>query len=160
MIITSHLRLHVVRPVLEYLDPVIPYSLTAENLLLGTCAVESDMGAFLVQNGGPALGIYQMEPLTHNDIYNNFFIYNPVIEKKVMDLITKVFSVNGMTPKDMTGNLLYATAMARVHYYRVSEPLPENTPEALGAYWKQHYNTPLGKGTVDKFVGKYYDYVK
>ena len=158
MIDCEQIRLHVVKPVLEYLDPLIPYSITAENLLLGTCAVESDMGTFLVQKGGPALGIYQMEPSTDMDIYNNFLAFNSQISGLVTGLLDYNHSPELFRLR-LVLNLAYATAMARIHYYRVSAPLPENTPEALGEYWKRYYNTPLGKGTVDKFVDKYDTYV-
>ena len=57
------LREDVVRPVLKVMDK---WSEAAENLVLGTAAKESAMGQDLRQRGGgPALGIYQMEPATH-----------------------------------------------------------------------------------------------
>ena len=57
-------------------------------------------------------------------------------------------------------NLGYATAMCRVHYRRVLEPLPgaDDIP-GLAEYWKQHYNTPLGRGTVGEFADKFERYV-
>lgn len=52
-------------------------------------------------------------------------------------------------------NLIYATAMCRVHYRRVPEPLPPaGDLEAQAAYWKAHYNTAAAAdaGTVARFV--------
>jgi len=50
--------------------------------------------------------------------------------------------------------------MCRMHYYRKSEPLPESDDvRALGEYWKKHYNTVKGKGTVDEFVENYKRFV-
>ncbi|MEY8241449.1 MAG: hypothetical protein RPT25_13980, partial [Cycloclasticus sp.] len=50
-------------------------------------------------------------------------------------------------------NLSYATAIARVIYYRVPKALPPgNDIRALAKYWKTHYNTSLGRGTADEFV--------
>ena len=60
----------------------------------------------------------------------------------------------------MIGNLYYAAAMARVHYLRRPEALPPaGDVEALGQYWKNFYNTFLGKGTVEEFVENYHRHV-
>ena len=53
--------------------------------------------------------------------------------------------------EEMTGNLYYATAMCRVHYRRVKEPIP-NTVIGQAQYWKRYYNTPLGKGTEENYI--------
>ena len=46
-------------------------------------------------------------------------------------------------------------AVCRLCYYRKAEALPEaGDIEGQGQYWKAHYNTPLGKGTVTKYVYK------
>jgi hypothetical protein len=38
---------------------------------------------------------------------------------------------------------------------RKPDPLPEaGDVEGQGAFWKKHYNTPLGAGTVPKYVLK------
>jgi hypothetical protein len=45
-------------------------------LLLGTALTESGDMHYLHQLGnGPALGVYQMEPTTHEDIYDNYLKY-------------------------------------------------------------------------------------
>jgi hypothetical protein len=49
--------------------------------------------------------------------------------------------------------------MARLHYRRVSEPFP-STIKGLAYYWKDHYNTAKGKGTVEDFLKKWDKYVK
>ena len=64
MIQPEHLVKYVIEPVLKTLDL---YSEDAVNLVLGTACVESECGRWLHQLGtGPALGIYQMEPDTHD----------------------------------------------------------------------------------------------
>jgi hypothetical protein len=61
----------------------------------------------------------------------------------------------------MIFNLKYATAMARIHYLRISEPLPQfNDIEGMWNYYKQYYNTPKGAATRDQFMGNYAKYVK
>lgn len=159
MINAIQLRMEIIRPVLEYLDPVIPYSVAAENLLMGTCAQESRMGSYVKQVSGPACGIFQMEPATHNDICENFLEYRPGL-----DDLTNELRARGITPgsklSDLVGNLYYQVAMTRVHYVRVRMALPEeDNVEEQANYWKLFYNTPEGKGTVEEFIENYNRYV-
>ena len=158
MIDALQLRHEIIRPVLKHLDSVIPYSMAAENLLMGTCAQESRMGQFLVQlDNGPAKGIFQMEPATHNDIWDNFLKYRESMFMLVDGLRPVVIPEN---TTELTGNFNYAAAMCRVHYYRVPMPLPpaENIHQ-MANYWKLFYNTPEGKGTEAEFIHNYNRYV-
>jgi len=50
-------------------------------------------------------------------------------------------------------NLAYATAIARVIYWRRPEALPE-AAAGLAKYWKDHYNTHLGAGKEKDFIRK------
>lgn len=61
----------VLRPTLQHLAPLIPYSVAAEALVLATAVAESRLDALRQMGGGPALGVHQMEPTTHNDIWDN-----------------------------------------------------------------------------------------
>ncbi len=150
--LVSNLRDYVINPTLKYLGDNF-YSKSAVNLLLGTAAAESNLGEYLHQlNGGPALGIYQMEPRTHCDIYMNYLLYHHELRYKINKLLVSVFNKR----KNLIFNLAYATAISRVHYYRVSESLPEHDDiDGLANYWKKYYNTEKGKGTVEKFIDKY-----
>lgn len=152
----EQLRTHIIQPVLKYLG----YGgKNVEELLLLTAAQESAMGKYIHQLNGPALGIYQMEPQTHDDIWSNYLKYKS-------DLSTKVqkWNLNSSFPYDnayqMCGNLYYATAMARIHYLRVSEPIPEaGVGIRLAEYYKEYYNTHLGAATPDEALGNYNKYV-
>lgn len=150
MIDYTQFRELVVVPTLKYLDPVISYSEEAVDLLMMTAAHESKGGTYLKQIKGPALGVYQMEPATHYDIYKNYLRFNPKIKSLLED-----FTINAgillQEGEDMVFNLAYATAMARVHYYRVPEALP-STLEGLAAYAKKYYNTELGKATAEDYL--------
>ena len=146
----KQLRELVVRPTLEYLDPLIPYSKEAEDLLMMTAAHESHLGTYLKQVGGPALGIYQMEPATHDDIWDNFLKYKIPLANAVT-----VDNIGGMYDhSELITNLAYATAMARVHYWRVPEPLPKDL-RGLAEYAKKHWNTELGKATAEDYYNAY-----
>lgn len=144
-------REYVVRPTLIHLALFSP---AAENLLVGTALKESALFHLdqLTPGPGPAFGIYQMERATHDDIWDRYLSSFP-------PLAAKVASTAAPWPErvyQLHTNLAYATAMARIHYYRVRESLPAaDDVLALGRYWKLHYNTPRGKGTVEEFVKAY-----
>lgn len=140
-----HLLKYVIRPTLKELDL---WSIEAEQLVLGTACQESACGEYLKQlGGGPALGIYQMEPATHDDLIKNFLQYKPPLRDKVWSYVRKQPPISN----EMIGNLYYATAMCRIHYLRVPASIPTGLrPQA--AYWKKYYNTELGAGTIDEYM--------
>lgn len=146
----KQLKLFVIVPTLAQLGL---YSDAAVNLLLGTCAQESKMGTYLKQLNGSALGIYQMEPASHDDIWDNYLKYRG-------DLAGKILAIDSRNTNNLIVNLSYATAMARIQYLRVSEPLPEaNDLNGLAHYYKVYYNTAGGAATIDEFVANYQRYV-
>jgi hypothetical protein len=68
-----------------------------------------------------------------------------------------VFEVSGIPdPLELISNIKYAVAMCRVHYWRRPQAMPEaNNIKALGEYWKDHYNTIHGAGTVEEFINHF-----
>lgn len=147
MIDANHLLKEIIRPVLRDLGLG---GMRAEAMVLGTACKESHCGLWLVQlNHGPARGIYQMEPATHDDIWNRFLSDRADLAKKINRW--RIQYGNGDGADELVGNLYYATAMCRVHYLRVAAPLPDNLP-GQAAYWKQHYNTPAGAGTEAQYL--------
>jgi len=134
----------------EVLTDTSMHSDAAVELLMLTAATESHLGTYLKQVGnGPAQGIFQMEPDTEADILQNYVAFRHRLK----------FEVDGFTTghgKDLRDNLAYQIIMARIHYMRVPESLPEATDvEGLARYWKKYYNTHLGKGVVEEAVANY-----
>lgn len=153
MINVKQLTELVIVPTLEYLGM---NSEAAVNLMLGTLAQESAMGTYIKQINGPALGIYQMEPHAHQDIYDSYLTYRPDLRFKLGLYAKSDYPV----AEQMIADLNYATAMARLQYYRRPERLPEaDDVFGLAVYWKEFYNTIAGAGTVDEFVENYERYV-
>lgn len=145
-------RKYVLVPTLEKIGL---YSEPAEELLFGTACQESHLEYLHQLGGGPAIGIYQMEPATHNDIWMNYLNYQTAISSQIIKTeIPGMYQSNNA--QEMAGNMYYATAMCRAHYLRVPEALPDASDvQGLAEYWKQHYNTHLGAGTVDEFIHNY-----
>ena len=159
MLDPKQFRLQIVRQTLEYLAPEIPYSRAAEDLIVGTAMQESRLTYLKQLGSGPALGLLQMEPATHHDIHDNYLAYRPDLDLKIIRLAARRWH-GPVPPEEMIYNLAYAVAMTRVHYFRKSDPLPrEGDVEAMALYWKEHYNSKLGKGTPEEFV-KNYELVK
>ena len=46
---------------------------------------------------------------------------------------------------------LYSGLAARLFLVRIPAPIPSDLP-SQAQYWKTHYNTAAGKGTVQKFI--------
>lgn len=132
----------IVTPALQLLEAAagIPNSPTAFNLVMGTIAQESLLGTFLVQQGGSALGICQIEPSTLTSL--------------VASLSTKeaaalaMMALPGAPAQSVVASLPYAVALVRLYYWRVPAPLPANTVTALFDYYKQYYNTAAGAATL------------
>jgi hypothetical protein len=126
-------------------------SRSAEQLLMGTALAESGLVHIQQTGGGPALGVFQMEPATHDDIWENFLRFKPGLLNDLKGLTMRDMDLH----EQLRGNLFYAAAMCRIHYLRVREPLPapDDWP-GFAAYWKDHYNTRAGAGTVEGFLQK------
>lgn len=140
----GQLRTFVVRPALQHIQLWTP---EAENLVMGTAIVESAADFLAQVGGGPALGIWQMEPLTHDDIWANYIGYRRPLVERMNQLTTSAAITAGA--HELVGNLFYAAAMCRVAYARAPEPLPpERDALAMAKLWKLRYNTPKGAGTV------------
>lgn len=135
------------------------YSQAAENLLVMTSAQESQLGNYLRQVHGPAIGIDQMEPATHDDLWVNFIAARPAIAYQLRRFAGYRWVGNKIPATEMTGNLYYATAMTRVHYYRRPEALPDATDTlGLAKYYKRWYNTPKGAATIPEIMANYAKY--
>ncbi len=145
MLNVAQFREYIVQPTLIRLGL---HSLSAEQLLIGTALTESGLKFLHQVGGGPAQGVYQMEPDTEQDIWDNYLVYRNSLAKRISGIMS------GM-PNNLIGNLYYATAMCRIHYLRVKEKLPDaDNIEDMANYWKKHYNTPEGKGEIIDFTEK------
>lgn len=151
-ILASQFRARVIVPVLGYLGAPFD-SPAAIELLLGTAIQESGLLQLAQVPNGPALGVYQIEPATHDDVLTNFVAPRPSVQGRIRGLAAA-------TPdrdQQLVTNLAYATAIARMIYFRAPDPLSSATDIAgLAAYWKAHYNTAGGAGTEADFIANYH----
>ena len=146
---------YIIRPTLKKLGH---WSESAEQLLLATAAHESHCGEYVQQINGPALGIYQCEPATHRDIWINYLACREDgLIRKVGQFATPYFGIPH--DRELITNLAYATAMCRVHYLRVSEPLPKpGDIEGMAEYWGKYYQTQNDPAKKRQFVANWNRY--
>lgn len=146
----ENLRDCVIRPTLKHLGL---YSPAAENLVLGTALVESK-AEYLRQIKGPALGLWQIEPATWQDLHENFLRFRTDLRARLDELSTTAKMTEG--PLEMVGNLYYGCAVCRLIYRRAPEPLPDaDDAEGMASYWKRFYNSSLGSGTVQRALAHF-----
>ena len=140
------------------LNDLLLYSPAAEELLVFTCATESLGGTFIHQVNGPALGIYQMEPEIYSELWQNYLKSNSHL---IMKLMASFSVINVPDPSRLIYDLRFATAMARIFYLRVPEPLPDPKDiNAIWAYYKKYYNTEKGKATQTDSITNYHFFTR
>lgn len=142
----AQLKYDVVEPALVAIGMA---STAALNLVTGTALAESG-GVFLKQiGGGPALGLWEMEPATEIDCWANWLDYQPALSAMVKALLWP-YNTTAQRTNQLIGNLPYGAAMCRIRYRRAAPPLPAyNDAAGMAAYWKQNYNSALGAGAAD-----------
>ncbi len=150
MLDVAQLRNLIIKPALQALNLFTP---EAMELLVFTCANESDGGHFVHQLNGPALGIYQMEPNTYNDIWQNYINSRQDLKLQLLHN----FNAPIMPDEDrMIYDLRFASAMCRIHYARVPKAIPElYDVDGLWNYYKTYYNSSAGKADYHQALEKY-----
>ena len=158
MIDLRHIRIHLVEPVLKRLEM---HSLAAERLMLGTLAHESTLAGLTALDQvlgpgdvelGPAIGIYQIEEKTRVDVFENFLAFRTELMLPVLEIEAEWPSPR----RQLATNLAYATAIARLIYWRTPAPLPDaDDILGLGLYWKRFYNTSQGRGDSSDWVERF-----
>lgn len=163
---------YIIKPTLEYMDSLGGNYNTKEArfLNLGTSAVECNCGYKIAQDGikliDGALGMFQMEKLTHDDIWSNCdALRDEGFAELIMSLSTTAWGAGWGrgSYKNLLTSPMYACAMARLKYSMDKEALsqlPDNGVKGLIAsdaysFWVQYkriYNTELGDATFERWT--------
>lgn len=144
----------VIIDVLEFLDPEIPFSEEAVELLMLTAAQETHLGRYFHQVRGPARGFFQVEPATERGLLADLQKKGGTLWQKMQSLM-----LGSTRFLDMIYSVPYQVAMARYFYFTK----PGAIPKELGAqadYYKKYYNTYLGKATVAEAIDNYRRYAR
>ena len=136
------------------------WSKNAEDLVLGTALAETGLREIEQGRGrkqGPAIGFFQIEPDTHDSIWQNYIAYRFWLAEAIgraAFLPHYLFynEVGVKTPPHilLIGNLFYSVAICRVIYFPKKGEIPLH-PEDQAEYWLKHYNAG-GKGSVEHYL--------
>ncbi|WP_333609337.1 hypothetical protein [Arsukibacterium sp.] len=117
------------------------YSPAVVELMAMIVAHESMHGRYRRQINGPALGLFQIEPPTHDDIWQN----GPGIKRRAAQFGIKQ-DVSQLEHSDE-----YSIFVARHHLMRDPNPIPTDAI-AMAEYCKSYWNTVKGKATAEKYL--------
>ncbi len=128
------------------------YTNTASVAIQMIIAHESHHGHYIKQVGtGPALGLIQMEPATHESTWNHG---DSIWRNAVSAGIITEKDLRYRKRPDCTRliyDLKYNVFMARQRLFMIPESFPEDT-RALSEYLKRHWNTTQGKAKGDSYL--------
>jgi hypothetical protein len=156
------LKTFVIVPTLNYVGQGLPgfNSPAAVELLLGTTAHESHFEYLDQVTGpndetlGPGIGPYQMEPPSLKDNFDNFLHF--AANRALCDRVLSMLAARPSMEEQLATNWAFATAMARIKYWRSSVPMA--APGDIAGHarvWKRVYNTPQGAGREEDFIANY-----
>lgn len=136
-ILVHDLRTLIIRPALEYLNE---WSQSAENLLLGTAAQESQLG-FRMQFENSGLGIYTISAKTHTRIWDEFVVTDPELASRLRGLASQQQFLKS-PHNELITNLAYASGVAWMIYKSCHLKLPDaQDPNQLAYCWLNYYCT-------------------
>lgn len=132
------------REVDSHLREMNLYSDRASMAIMMIIAHESNKGRHWRQINGPALGLIQMEPATHDDTW----MHCDTIKTRAY----RIGIVNDVTQLEY--DLRYNVFMARCRLLMDVKPLPA-TEETMAEYLKSYWNSDMGKATAQKYLQDY-----
>lgn len=139
--ITKQEALAIIREALHAVTGL--WSASAETLVFCTGLKETGYKVDRQYAGGPALGYWQMEPATHDDIWKNYLEYRPGLASRI--------GAFGKTPEDLIKSPKYAVIMCRIKYLRDNAALPVSGDWfGMASAWKRVYNSHKGAGQLDQ----------
>src|SRR5688572_16355114 len=119
----KELLCYVVRPALKSLGGSMA-SESAERLVLYTAAVESKFRNIQQIGGGPAVGLWQVEPFTFRDLRDRVVPKRPQWAAAVAATASGA-SLGKPEPEECRWNLRLAAMFCRIKYATDKHPLPD-----------------------------------
>lgn len=119
-------------------------------LCLETCAVESNFGTYkdshIYKHG---VGVGQIDEIAFRHIRQKY------AQSAIAVRLYEAFGIDlgRVEYRELALNPLLCMVFVRFQYWQVKAPIPK-TLVMRARYWKKHFNTELGKGTVRQYVLK------
>ncbi len=148
----SDFRQYIVRPTLDKLGHWSP---SLENLLLGSAAYATAMGARLCCSDG-GMGIYGIGSELHHSVWDEFLAFDPDMASAVRGFASQRQFLC-QPDVELVTNFAYATAIAWGVYAYHTAIIPENPNdiEALAQCWVTSF-TQNGEQKSNAFVDAYH----
>lgn len=151
-----------VRPALAKMNEKLPNmtsgkAIAAEQIVMGTAAIESRLVWIRQHNHGPARGLWQMEPSTFYDLLLRCpeRLRTAILRMSVADINDTV------SPDEMCWNLRFAASMCRLKYRDDPHPLPEiGDIASMERLHKRCYNSILGATQPGQFTRAWMDIIE
>jgi len=149
-ICSTELRKYVIQPTLKQLGTC---SRAAENLLLGTAAIQSELGFHLKNHQG--IGVYSIDEETHLDIWDNYLAFDADLASSIRGLASQHEFLK-QPHYELATNLSYATAIAWMIYQQNNVQLPHpDDIEGLAKCWVLHFTKNASDKSDAAFVLAY-----
>ena len=118
---------------------------TAKEMIIETAITETGLGQIEDKTVGAGMGLTQFDDKPFQDIRDRSIKLRPKILKELK------IDISLVKWDDLRYNQFLALLFTRLHYWLKGDPIPA-TIEERANYWKLHYNTKFGKGTVEHYL--------
>lgn len=118
---------------------------TAKEMIIETAITETGLGQIEDKTVGAGMGLTQFDDKPFQDIRDRSIKLRPKILKELK------IDISLVEWDDLRYNQFLSLLFTRLHYWLKGDPIPA-TIEERAKYWKQHYNTVQGKGTVEHYL--------
>lgn len=118
---------------------------TAKEMIIETAIAETGLGQIEDKTVGAGMGLTQFDDKPFQDIRDRSIKLRPKILKELH------IDISLVEWDDLRYNQFLALLFTRLHYWLKGDPIPA-TIEERAKYWKLHYNTKFGKGTVEHYL--------
>lgn len=137
----------IIRPTLRRLGVFAP---AAENLLLGTAAVQSNMGFYL--SGAQGIGVFGIDPDSHQAVWDEYLAFNEDLASEIRGFASQHEFLKA-PHAELACNLRYATAIAWMMYQRDNVDLGKlQTVQDLADCWHRVFARKNDQQTPDNFL--------
>ena len=117
----------------------------ADLMIIETAIAETGLGEIEDKTPGAGMGITQFDKFPFDDIKKrNMRLQPKILEELGVDIALVEWD-------DLRYNPFLGLLFARLLYWLKGQEIPISIQDRA-AYWKLHYNTRLGKGTVEHYL--------
>jgi hypothetical protein len=147
----EQLRELIVRPTLQAINL---YSSQAEDLLIGTAIIESDLAYLAQVPHSVARGLWMCEQSTYSDL-----LYRLNLQKARYERVLTCLGMDALPVKYdyLAGNLYASCIFARLKYLDAPGEIP-STLEEQGRYWSRFYQTSNDELQIARYIQRYRQY--